>query len=279
MIGRAERQPDLDHRPRRATCPSGDRHERRPREARRHERRVDRRAHRHPRAPHRRRRRGADRHLRCPPRAARSRWRASTAASIDLLIVATVTPDMAFPSTRGAPRRRSSGCRTRPPTTSRPAARASSTRSRRRTAMLAAGLAKRALVVGARRALEDPRLDRPLDARALRRRRRRGRARSASSRAGSSASSSAPTARGGASLWLPGQRLAPVRGPREVREDERPRGLQVRDPRDGELGRGDPRRMRQDDRRRRRLRPPPGERPDHRSRCEEARRRPRRRPS
>jgi 3-oxoacyl-[acyl-carrier-protein] synthase-3 len=35
-------------------------------------------------------------------------------------------------------------------------------------------------------------------------------------------------------------RLAAVRGSRAVREDERPRGVQVRDPRDGQLGTGDP---------------------------------------
>ena len=34
-----------------------------------------------------------------PRASARSRWPASTPATIDLLIVATVTPDMAFPST------------------------------------------------------------------------------------------------------------------------------------------------------------------------------------
>ena len=47
---------------------------------------------------------------------------------------------------------------------------------------------------------------------------------------------------GGESLWLPGQRLAALRAIRTVREDERPRGVQVRDARDGLLRGGDPRR-------------------------------------
>ena len=60
--------------------------------------------------------------------------------------------------------------------------------------MLAAGLAQARARRRRRRALEDPRLDRPLDARPLRRRRGRGRARAGRARAASSASSSAPTA-------------------------------------------------------------------------------------
>ena len=49
------------------------------------------------------------------------------------------------------------------------------------------------------------------------------------------------------------------------------RGVQVRDPRDGQLGRGDARGVRQDGRRRRRLRSASGERADHRPRDQKAR--------
>ena len=76
-----------------------------------------------------------------------------------------------------------------------------------------------------------------------------------------------------------GQRLAPLRRPRLVREDERPRGLQVRDPRAGLVGREAPRRVRQDGRRRRRLRPAPGEPAHHRPCGREARASRRRRSS
>ncbi len=97
VIGAHERPADLDHGPRlpRARARPD---ERRARDDRRHERRVDRRAHRHPRAPDRGRRRGDDRHRAAGLHGGRSRWPASEPASIDLLIVATVTPDMAFPS-------------------------------------------------------------------------------------------------------------------------------------------------------------------------------------
>ena len=46
---------------------------------------------------------------------------------------------------------------------------------------------------------------------------------------------------GGANLWLPGSGSRHVRRAGEVRQDERPRGLQVRDAGHGQLGRGDPR--------------------------------------
>ena len=131
-------------------------------------------------------------------------------ASIDLLIVATVTPDMAFPSTSalladelGMPDAAaydlSAGC------TGFVYAIAQA------YAMLAAGLAKRALVVGG------DVLSKILDwtdrstRRALRRRRRRGRDGARSTRAASSASSSARTAAAARTCWLPGQRLAAVR--------------------------------------------------------------------
>ncbi len=188
---------------------------------------------------------------------------------IDLLIVATVTPDMMFPSTSAiladqlgaedaAAYDLSAGC------TGFMYALAQA------YGMLAAGLSRRALVVGG------DVLSRILDwsdrstvvlfgdgagavvlervgrgglprLRARRRRRRRR----------------APLAAG--------QRLAPVRRSRPVREDERPRGLQVRDARPRPVGRGRARALRGDDRRRRRLRPAPGERSHHRSRNQEAR--------
>ena len=70
---------------------------------------------------------------------------------------------------------------------------------------------------------------------------------------------------GGENLWL-WVRLEALRGPGRLREDERPRGLQVRDADHGLLGRADPGRVRQDRRRRRRVHPPPGEQANHRLR-------------
>ena len=63
---------------------------------------------------------------------------------------------------------------------------------------------------------------------------------------------------------LPGQRLAPLRRSPLDSQDERPRSVQVRDPRDGLVGRGGARAVRQDDRRHRRLRATPGEQADNR---------------
>ena len=128
-----------------------------------------------------------------PGRAPRARDGRRRSATIDLLIVATVTPDMAFPSSSalladqlGMPDAAaydlSAGC------TGFMYAIAQA------YAMLAAGLSQAGARRRRRRALEDPRLDRPLDARALRRRRRRRRARARSTTAASSASSSARTA-------------------------------------------------------------------------------------
>jgi hypothetical protein len=65
---------------------------------RRDQRRLDRRAHRHPRAPLRRRRRHQQRPGR-PCRAPCAGGGRPQAADIDLIIVATSTPDMVFPST------------------------------------------------------------------------------------------------------------------------------------------------------------------------------------
>ena len=193
MIGSATGRPDRDHRPRGARARPGD-DERRPRRSYVdtsdewirertgiRERRIA--------APGR----GAHATSPCRPPGPRSRRRACDAAEIDLLICATVTPDMMFPTssalmadTLGMPRRG----RVRPPrrlhrlhVRDRPGIRdarlgAVEARARRRR----------------RRALEDPRLGRPLDARALRRRRRRRRDGAGRRRAASSASSSAPTA-------------------------------------------------------------------------------------
>ena len=78
------------------------RHERRPRAVRRHVRRVDRRAHGHPRAADDHGGRGAHRH-RAARRPGRARRRGRRPPhDIDLLICATVTPDMMFPTAVGA---------------------------------------------------------------------------------------------------------------------------------------------------------------------------------
>ena len=172
---------------------------------------------------------------------------------------------------RRDPRRPARHRATPPPTTSRPAARASCTRSRRRTGWSRPASRERALVVGGdvlskildwtdrstlvlfgdgAGAVVVERVESGgfLGLRA-RRRRRRGRA---------------PVAAR--------QRLAALRRLGAVREDERPRGVQVRDARDGALRGGDPRGVRTHGRRRRRLRAAPGERAHHRPRDEEARR-------
>ena len=153
------------------------------------------------------------------------------AEDLDLVIVATVTPDMMFPTTSalladalGADDAAAydllAGCTGFMYAIAQAygmlAGRPRRPRARRRR----------------RRALEDPRLDRPLDARPVRG--RRGGRRPGARRA----------------RWLPrlrarrrrrwrrapvvaGQWLAAVRRPRVVREDERPGGVQVRDPRPG----------------------------------------------
>ena len=165
-----ERPADLDHGPRRA-CAGARAHERRPLEARRHERRVDPRAHGDQRAAHRRRGRGAHRHLPAgrAPCARDGRRRSERRSTCS--IVATVTPDMAFPVVERAARRHARHARRRG---LRPLGRLHRVRLRDRAgardARLRPGEARARR--RRRRALEDPRLDRPLDARALRRRRR-----------------------------------------------------------------------------------------------------------
>ena len=154
-------------------------------------------------------------------------------ASIDLLIVATVTPDMAFPSssalmadTLGMPHAAaydlSAGC------TGFVYAIAQA------HAMLSAGLAKRALVVGG------DVLSTILDW--------TDRSTLVLFGDGAGAVVMEPVEHGGflgfelgadggggVEPLAAGQRLAEVRGAGEVREDERARGLQVRDPGDGQL--------------------------------------------
>ena len=71
---------------------------------------------------------------------------------------------------------------------------------------------------------------------------------------------------GGENLWLPGLWLAPLRRPGCLCEDERARGVQVRDPDHGLLRRADSRPVRQVRGRRRRVHPPSGEQADHRLR-------------
>ena len=227
MIGAHERPADLDHRARRATCPERvltndelstlvDTND---------EWIIERTGIRERR--HRSRRRGADRHRAARARGARSRWRASTRRTIDLLIVATVTPDMAFPSSAaliadelGMPDAAaydlSAGC------TGFVYAIAQA------HGMLAAGLAKRALVVGG------DVLSKILD----------WTDRSTLVLFGDGAGAVVmeqveqggflgfelgADGGGGANLWLPGSGSRKFDDPDEVREDERPRGVQVRD--------------------------------------------------
>ena len=94
---RRQRQPRLHHRPRLLGSRAGA-DERRAGADGRHVGRVDRDAHGHPRAAGGRARRGAVRLL--PARGARSAGAAGVRAEdLDLVIVATVTPDMSFPAT------------------------------------------------------------------------------------------------------------------------------------------------------------------------------------
>ena len=188
---------------------------------------------------------------------------------IDLLIVATVTPDMSFPSTGAiladklgavdaAAYDLSAGC------TGFMYALAQA------YGMLVGGLAKRALVVGG------DLLSRILD----------WEDRSTLVLFGDGAGAVVLEAvpergflgfelgadgAGGESLWLPGSGSRIFDEPGPVREDERQGSLQVRhaDPR--QVGRGRHGTLRGHDRRCRRLRPAPGQHADHRPRNQEAR--------
>ena len=71
---------------------------------------------------------------------------------------------------------------------------------------------------------------------------------------------------GGVHLQYPGKRVAEVREPRVDAEDERPRGLQVRNAGNGLVGGGRARRVRPYHRRGRRVCPAPGKQADHRPR-------------
>ncbi len=201
--------------------------------------------------------------------------RALTGADIDLVIVATVTPDMAFPATAAliadelgaataAAYDLSAGC------TGFVYAVAQA------YAMLAGGLANRALVVGG------DLLSKVVDwhdratcvlfgdgagAVVLER----------VDRGGFLGFELGADGGGGMDLYLTagGSRSAGDRGDgrrrRALRADERPRGVQVRDARARLVGEAAARPGRPDDRGRRRLRPAPGEHPDHQPRGGEAR--------
>ena len=172
--------------------------------ARRHERRVDSHAHRHPPAAHRRRRRARRPTSRSPPRARRLRPPASTPADVDLIIVATTTPDMIFPSTAcilqaklgahgGAGVRRAGGVlgiRLRAGDRRQDGrGRAGAQRARRRRGDLFA----------------HPRLERSRHVRAVRRRRRRRRARAVAKRPASCRRICMPTAATATSCACPGR--------------------------------------------------------------------------
>ena len=266
---RPRRRPrDLDHRARlQGARPH--RHERRARAVRRHLRRVDPRAHGHPRAPDgcegggalRRRAAGVPR---------RARAGGLEGKDIDLLIVATVTPDMAFPSTGAiladqlgaadaAAYDLSAGC------TGFMYALAQA------YGMLAGGLAKRALVVGG------DLLSRILDWRTARRScsSATARARSCSRRSpeqGFLGFELGADGGGGENLWLPGSGSRIFDEPeRHVKMNGREvfkfaTRILVQSAEDAARG------VRRHDRRRRRLRPAPGEHADHRPRNQEARR-------
>ena len=168
----------------------------------RHVGRVDRRAHRDPRAAHRPRRTRRSPTWRFRPRGRRSTQAGVAPAELDLVIVATVTPDMAFPATAaliadelGAPR----GGRLRP------LRRLHRLHVRGRAGVRDAG--GRRLPARARgrrrRALEDRRLVGPHDLHRVRRRCRRGRAWSASSAGGFLGFELGADGSGGMQLYLP----------------------------------------------------------------------------
>ena len=135
-------------------------------------------------------------------------------------------------------------------------------------AVVAAGLAERALVIGGDVLSRDPRLDATARRSCSSATAPARSCSSTSTRAASSASSSAPTARAARSSSTRGAaRASSTRPTARYPDDERARGVQVRDARARELGGGRARRLRADGRRRRRVRSAPGERPHHRPRC------------
>ena len=205
-----------------------------------------------------------------PAARARSRWRASTPATVDLLIVATITPDMAFPSTAALLADSARHAATPRPTTSRPAAPASCTRSPRRTRCsrrASPSARSSSAATCCRRSSTGPTARRSSSSATARARS----CSSAPSEGGFLGFELGADGGGGAAAVAARERLAAVRGSRAVCEDERPRGVQVRHPRAGSLGAGDPGRVWADGGRRRRVRAAPGEHPDHRPRCREAR--------
>ena len=159
-----------------------------------------------------------DSRSRRPARRSSGRW---DAAEIDLLICATVTPDMMFPTElRCSPTRSARGMRL--PTTCSPAAPASCTPSRRRTGCRGRLARRRSLSAAtcSRRSSTGG----PLDARPLRRRRRRcrpgaGRARRLPRLRARRRRRRRQTSR------CPGAARA-TSTTRTLRTDERPRGLQ-----------------------------------------------------
>ena len=193
----------------------------------------------------------------------------SDGTDVDLLIVATVTPDMMFPSTSAiladqlgakdaAAYDLSAGC------TGFMYALAQA------YGMVASGLTRRALVVGG------DVLSRILDwtdrstvvlfgdgAGAV--------VLEPSEEAGFLAFELGADGAGGEHLWLPGSGSRKLRGSGPAGEDERARGVQVRDARSRLVRRGRAAAMRGERRGRRRLRPASGERSYHRSRNQEAR--------
>ena len=178
------------------------------------------------------------------------------ASEIDLVICATVTPDMLFPTT-SALMADTLGMRNAAAYDLLAGCTGFMYAVAQAYGMLASGLSKKALVVGgdllskildwddrstlvlfgdgAGAVVMEPVAERRLPRLRARRRRRRRHP-----------------------PLLPGQRLAALRRPPLDPEDERPRGVQVRDPRDGLVRRGGARAVRQDDRRCRRLRATPG---------------------
>ena len=172
---------------------------------------------------------------------ARARRGRADASEIDLVIVATVTPDMLFP-TASALMADTLGMRNAAAYDLLAGCTGFMYAIAQAYGMLASGLSKKALVVGG------DVLSKILDwedrstRRALRRRRRRGRAWSRSTTGGFLGFELGADGGGGIHLCYPGSGSRHYEGPKPVAEDERPRGVQVRDARDGLVGRGGARR-------------------------------------